>query len=78
MQWLWPKHTEVLIMSHEASRMTDMEDYLRKKFAPIQPMFMIGRSYKMDPICKPKFTLYDAWTELLLHSPYCGMLGGGW
>ena len=65
-------------MTHGATKMSEMEDYFTKKFYPILPMFMIGRSYKLDPICKPKYTLYDAWTELLLHLPHVVMLGGWW
>ena len=59
---------QVLIMTHEVTKMTEMEDYFTKKFYPILPMFMIGRSYKMEPTCKPNQTLYDTWTELVMHS----------
>ena len=64
-------------MSHEASRMTEMEDYFRKKFAPTRPMFMIGRSSKLEPLCEPRVTLFDVWTELLMHSLHHRKRGRG-
>ena len=64
-------------MTHEATKMAEMEDYFTKKFYPILPMYMIGRSYAMEPTCKPNQTLYDAWTELAVHSLHHLALGGG-
>ena len=64
-------------MTHEVTKMAEMEDYFTKKFYPILPMYMIGRSYKMEPNCKPNQTLYDAWTELAVHSLHHLALGGG-
>jgi hypothetical protein len=35
-------------MTREVTRMKEMEDYFTKQFYPILPMYMIGRSYKME------------------------------
>ena len=40
--------TQVLLMTHDVTRMTEMEDYFTKKCYPILPMYMIGRSYMME------------------------------
>ena len=37
-------------MSHEMTNVEEMSSYFSKKFAPAVPVFVIGRSYKSDPI----------------------------
>ena len=73
---------QVVIMTHEAAKMTELEDYFANKFFPINPVYLIGRSYKLKPECKPAETLYDSWTELNVCHPFDvigmgGMTGGG-
>ena len=58
--------TQVFIMSHEKTRENEMTNYFSKKFYPVVPVFVLGRSYTAEPKCKPEYTLYDNWVE---HSP---------
>ena len=51
-------------MSHEATKMADLDDYFTTLFYPAQALIVINRSYVMDPDCPPKQTMYDGWTEL--------------
>ena len=53
-------------MSHEKTREDEMTNYFSKKFYPAVPVFVLGRSCKAEPRCKPEHTLYDNWLE---HSP---------
>ena len=50
-------------MSHEMTNEEEMSSYFSKKFAPAVPVFVIGRSYKSDPHCKPEHTLFDNWMD---------------
>ena len=50
-------------MSHELSNEAEMSSYFAKKFRPAVPVFVIGRSYKSDPLCKPEHTLFDNWMD---------------
>ena len=56
-------------MTHEATRMSDMDDYFSQKFYPIQPLLVINRSYIREPTCDPEHTLFDGWKELPSHPP---------
>ena len=46
--------------------MADMDDYFYNKFYPLQPMYVLGRSYAADPPCKPEETLFDCWKDFRL------------
>lgn len=64
--YLWiARSAQVLVMSHELSAEREMDDYFAKKFNPAVPIFVVGRSYKSNPQCKPEETLYDAWLDCL-------------
>ena len=54
---------EVLIMSRELSKESEMTSYFAKKFAPAPPLVVLGSSYKSSPECKPEQTLYDNWLD---------------
>ena len=62
---------QVFVITHEKARLEDMDDYFARKFHPLVPMFMIGRSYAMEPECKPSETLYDLWKDLACHDTTC-------
>ena len=53
------------MITHEKARVEDMDDYFAKKFYPMKVIYVIGRSYRADPECRPDKTLYDAWKELV-------------
>ena len=44
-----------------------MDDYFTRKFAPLQPIYVVGRSYKAEPKCHPSETLFDAWKDDVTH-----------
>ena len=50
-------------MSHELSKEAEMTNYFAKKFAPATLVFVVGRSYKSSPQCKPEETLFDNWMD---------------
>ena len=56
---------QVLVMTHEAARLNEMDDYFALKFFPLEVYYVMGRSYKMEAECQPKHTLWDAWKDLL-------------
>ena len=56
---------EVLIITHERGNITEMDDYFARKFFPLLPLLVLGRSYAIAPECDPRVTLYDAWKELV-------------
>ena len=56
------------MITHENAKPKDMDDYFQKKFHPLLPIFLIGRSYTMEPKCDPKHTLFDLWKELVCPS----------
>ena len=59
-----PTSIQVLAITHEKADLKHMDDWLAHKFAPLQVLFLIGRSYKAEPMCHPKETLYDLWKDL--------------
>ena len=54
-------------MTHEASRMSEMDDYFVKKLFPIEVLFIINGSYVAEPKCDASQTMVDAWQELSSH-----------
>ena len=50
-------------MTHELARATDMDDYFSKKFAPMEVLYVVGRSYAVAPECEPSKSLYYNWKE---------------
>ena len=56
---------KVLVITHEKARVEDMSDYFQKKFHPLEVVYLVGRSYKASPQCKPEETLFDAWKDLV-------------
>ena len=50
-------------MTHELSKNEEMSTYFAKKFCPATPQFVVGRSYKASPKCKPEETLFDNWMD---------------
>ena len=50
-------------MTHELSKNEEMSTYFAKKFYPANPQYVVGRSYKAEPKCKPEHTLFDNWME---------------
>ena len=60
-----PPCLKILVITHEKARVEDMDDYFAKKFYPLKVLYVIGRSYKAEPECRPDKTLFDAWQELV-------------
>ena len=54
---------EVFILTHEKAKPKLLSDYFSKKFHPLAPVMVIGRSFAADPITKQKATLWDCWKE---------------
>ena len=54
---------QVFVITHEKARTKELDDYFALKFHPLQVMMVVGRSYKAEPECDPKVTLYDAWRD---------------
>ena len=54
---------QVLVMSHEKADAGQMDSYFGNKFYPARPVYVIGRSYKAEPVCKPRETLWDNWMD---------------
>ena len=50
-------------MSHERSNSAEMDSYLSNKFYPAKPVYVLGRSYKAEPTCKPQEALFDNWMD---------------
>ena len=69
---LCPPCPKVLAITHEKANRDEMNDYFQKKFYPMTVVYMIGRSYKAEPQCKPDETLFDAWKELI-HRRFLGL-----
>ena len=61
-----PTSIQVLAITHETADLSIMDDWFAHKFAPLQVLFLIGRSYKAEPTCHPKETLYDLWKDLIV------------
>ena len=53
------------MITHEKATPDSIDDYFQKKFHPLNPLFVIGRSYAMEPKCHPEHTVYDVWKELV-------------
>ena len=60
---------KVLVLTHELQSLKDTDDYFAKKFAPVVPFFIMSRSYKKDPVCEPKETLFDCWKDRFVLKP---------
>ena len=60
---------KVLILTHEATRLKDTDDYFARKFSPVVPFFIMSRSYKMTPECDPAHTLHDCWKDRFVLKP---------
>ena len=54
---------QVFVITHEKARTKELDDYFALKFHPLQVMMVVGRSYKAEPECDPRHTLYDAWRD---------------
>ena len=54
---------QVLVMSHERTNEVEMSSYFGNKFSPARPVYVLGRSYKAEPTCKPEETLFDNWMD---------------
>ena len=54
---------QVFVITHEKARTKELDDYFSLKFHPLQVMMVVGRSYKAEPECDPRHTLYDAWRD---------------
>ena len=54
---------QVLVMSHERTNSAEMDSYFGNKFHPARPIYVVGRSYKAEPQCKPEHTLFDNWMD---------------
>ena len=54
---------QVLVMSHEKTKEVEMSSYFGNKFYPARPVYVLGRSYKANPTCKPEETLFDNWMD---------------
>ena len=54
---------QVFVITHEKARTKELDDYFALKFHPLQVMMVVGRSYKAEPECDPRHTLYDAWQD---------------
>ena len=50
-------------MTHELAADREMDSYFAEKFYPARPLFVLGRSYKADPECKPQETLFNNWMD---------------
>ena len=65
---------QVLVMSHELADEKEMCSYFGNKFYPARPVYVVGRSYKAEPKCKPEETLFDNWMDRShshAMSPHC-------
>ena len=65
---------QVLVMSHELADEKEMCSYFGNKFYPARPVYVVGRSYKAEPKCKPQETLFDNWMDRShshAMSPHC-------
>ena len=60
---------KVLILTREATKLEDCDDYFAKKFAPLVPFYVMSRSYKMSPQCDPSHTLFDCWKDRCVLKP---------
>ena len=61
-------------MSHELTDPKEMSSYFANKFHPARPVYVVGRSYKAEPKCKPQETLFDNWMDRShshTMSPHC-------
>ena len=54
---------QVLVMTHEKANEAQMDSYFANKFHPARPVYVLGRSYKAEPKCKPQETLFDNWMD---------------
>ena len=50
-------------MSHELTDEAAMDSYFGNKFFPAKPVYVLGRSYKAEPACKPHQTLWHNWMD---------------
>ena len=50
-------------MSHEKTSEFEMSSYFGNKFHPARPVYVMGRCYKAEPMCKPEHTLFDNWMD---------------
>ena len=60
---------EVLVITHEAQKLEDTDDFLVRKLDPLVPLFIMNRSYKMEPTCRPDDTVYDCWKDRFVLKP---------
>ena len=55
---------KVLVLTHEATKLADTDDYFARKLAPlVLPFYIMSRSYKKSPECEPSHTLFDCWKD---------------
>ena len=59
---------KVFILTHEATKLSDSDDYFAKKFSPLVPLFIISRSYVNEPKCDPSHTLFDCWQDRFVYT----------
>ena len=60
---------KVLVLTYEATKLRDSNDYFAKKFAPMAPLYVMSRSYAMEPKCGEEETLFDCWKDRFVFKP---------
>ena len=60
---------KVLVLTYEATKLRDSDDYFAKKFAPLVPLYIMSRSYAMEPECEPCDTLFEFWKDRFVFKP---------
>lgn len=58
-----------MVLTHELTKLQDSHDFFARKFAPLVPVYVMSRSYKAEPKCKPEHTLYHCWKDRFVFKP---------
>ena len=60
---------KVLVLTYEATKLRDSNDYFAKKFAPLVPLYIMSRSHALEPKCGESDTLFDCWKDRFVFKP---------
>ena len=63
---------KIVVITHEATRLKDSDDYLAKKLAPVVPLYIMSRSYAREPKCHPSETVFDCWKDRVVFKTSTG------
>lgn len=58
-----PTSQKVFIITHELSRVSNISQHIEDIFDPLPVYFLLGRSAKAQPVCKPEKCLFYTWKE---------------